>query len=377
MKNEIVFWFNIPPKVEKGAFNYLSQKWENKVYYVINNDLASYRKKNGWDDNDFGNAIVIKLWEKQDKENEIKRICQEHADAIHILNGFTNEIQLYARKYLFELKAKIGAYTERPNYNDNNIELLIRNVFFHFRYRYLAYLYKKHIDFVLPLGKKGVEAFAKYGWEKEKLYPFMYNPNIPVALSPSYRPSIRPVRFVYVGRFYYKTKGVDTLMKACDKLSGEWSIDFVGGYGAQREKVLKWIQATPQARFIGNWDAKDVVEKLNQYDLVVVPSKFDGWNLLINESIYASVGVIVSDEATSDEVIKESQSGTIFKAKSSDSLAEVMQSVIDNPSIINEWKNKAHMFQNQISSPVVGEYLINILNYVYYGGEYPECPWTK
>lgn len=376
MRDEIVFWFNIPPKVEKGAFNYVSSHWGEDVFYVISNDLAEYRKANGWDDNDFGEAHVIKLWESPDKDSYIRHICCCHKNAIHVLNGFTNEIQLKVRDILFNYNCKICGYTERPNYNGRTLEKIIRLVFFQFRYRRLASIYRSHIGCVLPLGELGVKAFAKYGWEKDRLFRFMYNPNIPSSYFPKYHCG-KSVRFLYVGRFYYKTKGVNILMKACDRLKGAWSIDFVGGYGKNKEEVLKWIESCPNANFIGNWESKDVVFNINSYDVVVIPSNFDGWNLLVNEAIHASVGVIVSDEAVSDEVINKSCSGSVFPAGNSRLLAKQMQDVINDPEIINIWKDRAFAFINNISAPTVGEYFEQVLDYTFYNRqEKPQCPWV-
>ncbi len=376
-RDEIIFWFNIPPKVEKGAFNYLSKHWGKPVYYVINNDLAEYRKKNGWDDNDFGDAIVINLWKSTNKELEIEKICREHKSAINILNGFTNEIQLLVRKKLFKNQAKIGAYSERPNCAGNWLELSIRKIFFQFRYRRLNYIYRNYIDFILPLGLLGVESFTKYGWDRRKMFRFMYNPNIPITCEPFIKEDCNDVKFLYVGRFAYKTKGVKILMKACKMLKGSWSIDFVGGYGPQKKQVISWINSCPHASFIGNWSSDQVVDNINKYDVVVVPSNYEGWNLLTNEAIHASTGVIISSEAVSDEIITDSKSGVVFKAKSHKDLAKYMQQVIDGPSIINDWKRNAHAYVHKISDEAVGLYLMDILDYVYYEKKEPICPWSN
>ena len=47
-ESEIIFWFDSPPKVGKGAFNYVANNWGNSVYYVFNNDFRQERKNNNW-----------------------------------------------------------------------------------------------------------------------------------------------------------------------------------------------------------------------------------------------------------------------------------------------------------------------------------------
>ncbi len=379
-RDEIIIWFNIPPKVEKGAFNYLSKHWPSKVYYVILNDLAQYRKNNGWDDSDFGNAEVIRLWEEVEVDDRIRAICMDHPRAIHIINGFTNTIQRKVRRALKGTRARIGVYTERPNYMGGLSERLLRRIGLYLKYTAIRLRDEHKTDFVLPLGELGVRAFESFGWSKDKLYRFMYNPDL-VFPNPTFRKSSSPIRFVYVGRFYYKTKGLDILMNACSYLYGSWTLDFVGGYGKDSDKVLEWINVHDNTRFIGSWKADQVVTNLQDYDVVIVPSKSDGWNLLINESIASGIGCISSDEAVSHELIAASGAGGVYHWSRPKELAELMQSVIDNPDIAQQWRSKACSFRPSISSERVGEYLIEILNYVYYrntviGRNSPRCPWV-
>ena len=377
LKDEVIFWFNIPPKVEKGAFNYLSEHWPAKVYYVILNDLAPYRKQNGWDDGDFGNAEVIRLWEKEDVDAQIRQICESHPSAIHIINGFTNVIQRKVRQALRGKNARIGVYTERPSYLGGSFRFL-RTILLYLKYTCIRIRDNKTTDFVLPLGEKGTRVFSSFGWEKDKLFHFMYNPIIefpePIKKQPS-----SPVRFVYVGRFQNKTKGIDLLIKACDCLSGSWTMDFVGGYGVDANKTIAWIDSKQNAHYLGSWKSQQVVANLRNYDVVVVPSRSDGWNLLVNEAIAAGVGCVVSDEAVSHELILASGAGMVYHWNRPKELAEYMQRIIDNPELVRNWKDRAVEYRPRIGTDTVGRYLMAVLDYVYYredGQSRPECPWV-
>ena len=105
---------------------------------------------------------------------------------------------------------------------------------------------------------------------------------------------------------------------------------------------------------------------MQEYDVVVVPSRYDGWNLLVNEAINAGVGVIATNHAVSDEVVSSSGAGLVVPANNSKKFAEAMQLVIDNPNIIPTWKKNALDFIPRISPRTVGEYLIDILDHNFY-----------
>lgn len=377
-RKDIVIWFNTPPKVSKGAFNYLSSNWGQKVYYICNMDYPEYRKSLNWNDGDFAEAEIVILEKMDSKLNFIKTFFEEHPNAIHILPGFDNDIEKIVRPYILTATNPIVIFSERPVELGSIFERFLRLLYFKIKYSHYYNLYKSRISVFLPLGMKGLKTFAKYGWPEEKMLPFMYNPEGNLIEDKYLTPKGKSntIKFLYVGRFYYRTKGVDVLMKAVKYLYGNWSLDLVGGYGDKAKEVRAWIEKTPNVNFLGSWPSEEVSHRMSQYDVVIVPSKYDGWNLLVNEAINAGVGVIVSDQAVSDEVIKYAHAGAVFMSNKPKALAKEMQRVIDNPWIANEWHIKAINASKSISPEIVGDYLISVLDYFIYGkGVRPICPW--
>src|SRR5690606_2116441 len=148
-------------------------------------------------------------------------------------------------------------------------------------------------------------------------------------------------------------------------------------YGKNRNTVIEWSEGTSNVTFKGSWNSSEVCNNMMQYDIVVVPSKYDGWNLLPNEALHAGIGVIVTDEAVSDELISASQAGIVVKSNNPKALAKAMQFAVDNPNEVEIWKKKADNYIDKISSQTVGNYFIDILDYVFYNTsrEKPKCPW--
>ncbi len=374
----LIFWFETPPKVSKGAFNYVTRNWGNQVYYICYNDYPEYRKKINWNDGDFGSAKVCILSEQKDPDEIIEKMFSENPNAIHVLPGFDNIIERKLRPYTLTGKYRFIAFSERPVTMGNYFELRLRKIYFQYKYRKLHKLLDPYISAFLPLGEKGVDTFAAYGWSRNKMYPFMYNPvnNKDQSIVTKKRDAGTPIRFLYIGRFYFKTKGIDTLLKATYGLEGDWGLDLVGGYGKQASQVIRWVEAHPNIRYLGSWQSKDVCNKITDYDVVVIPSKYDGWNLLVNEAINAHTGVITTDQAVSDEIITASGAGMVIPANNPSAMRKAMQQVIDNPETVWEWKKKAAAFSDRISPETVGKYLIQILeNSIYHIGGHPQCPW--
>lgn len=374
--NNIYFWFDSPPKVGKGAFNFIANHWPGKVYYIFNNDFRAERKACNWNDGDFGRAEIIALYECKDEEETIKNVFVDNPNSIHIINGFGTLIVKKIQPYILVNGIKLLVFSERPVLMGSFIERMIRNIYFKYKYSKLCKMFQPFTSAFLPLGMLGVKTFASYGWQQDILYPFMYNPLLDDLSNKNAKKVSKQINFLYIGRFFYKTKGIDVLMKATNFLHGDWQLDLVGGYGNNAEEVIAWAKDKGNVNYIGRWNSMEVVEKMQSYDIVVVPTKYDGWNLLCNEALHAGIAVITTDEAVSHEIIAKSKAGKVVPSKSPKKMAEVMQFAIDHPDDVENWKQNGRLYVKNISSDTVGQYLMDIITYsIYKVGDRPQCPW--
>lgn len=377
---ELVFWFDAPPRASAGVFGFVAQEWGSKVFYMCINPLAQERRAAGWVDCNHGDAVVTILSEQEGPGQSLREFFQEHNDVIHVCNGFRSLTAPYIKRYVLPLpNARVVVWSERPGVYGQGMKRLQRRIGISALYRYYALRYGSRIHALLPLGTLGVETFAAFGWNRNILFPFMYDPQIQEDL-PHAKPRMpgQLLRLVYVGRFARWTKGIDILIHAVDGLRGDkWRLDLVGGYGEFRDYAIKWAQENPNVRFRGTWPSNEVCQRMSEYDICIVPSRFDGWNVVVNESIHAGVGVIVTDETVSHDLIRASGAGVVVPAGNADALREEIQRVIDDPRIANKWKKKAVAYSPRIRSDSVGRYLIDVLDYTFLSstGPRPECPW--
>ena len=142
----LIFWFETPPKVSKGAFNYVTRNWGNQVYYICYNDYPEYRKKINWNDGDFGSAKVCILSEQKNPDEIIEKMFSENPNAIHVLPGFDNIIERKLRPYTLTGKYRFIAFSERPVTMGNYFELRLRKIYFQYKYRKLHKLLDPYIS---------------------------------------------------------------------------------------------------------------------------------------------------------------------------------------------------------------------------------------
>jgi len=129
-----------------------------------------------------------------------------------------------------------------------------------------------------------------------------------------------PFRLVQVSRLYHGKKGQDILLRAVQHLigsigEGQVVIDFIGE-GASREYLYglaeelgigKWC------RFLGQLPRSVIYNLLHTYDLLVQPSRYEGFGLTVVEAMAAHVPVLVSDIDGPMEIIDHGNYGYSFR----------------------------------------------------------------
>lgn len=175
----------------------------------------------------------------------------------------------------------------------------------------------------------------------ERRYPDMQTVLIPngivcsnIATKASY--GGRPFRIVQISRLDHAQKGQDILLRALarvieEKGPGAVTIDFIGT-GASREYLLEVAResgVSEACHFIGQKTREEIYQDLKTYDLLVQPSRFEGFGLTVVEAMAARVPVLVSDVEGPMEIINGGQYGYHFRSEDTGDCAMRILEVID------------------------------------------------
>lgn len=370
----IVIIRDMPIDVDLRMYESFAKLWQSPVTVLSETTLPAERIKCGYKDlSPYFKTIIL------DKENiSLDSYIQKHSDSIYLMNGI-----YMAKKYRHLLKKyniTFGIVSERfyPVQSPTLFKILKRKIGIF--YRKLNWRYElENLKFFLPMGLRGVECFNRdYGIPKEKLFNFIY------CEGSDYQGvgdliENRPVKMVYVGRFDYRYKGVDVLLDAVSNLKGKYTLNLVGGYGNDKEDILNRISKMPAVNYIGSWNNDEVAQKLHNYDVIVIPTIMDGYNLHCCLAITAGIAAIGTDTVGSDEVTVACGNGEIIPSGNVAKLTQSLQKIIDKPEIINSWKQKTAAYFDKISAPTVGKYLVEVLEYsiLKIRKDKPKCPWLN
>lgn len=372
----LYFWFGQPPKVEVGAYNYVSYHVK-KTYYICLKDYPEERKALNWGSTDYGAAELIILPNKEDARlKTINTLLDLSEECEHIICGIAGPMANIICPILKKRKQKFIVVSERPRIGFSDFKSSIISVGLYLKYGVVKRLkYQTSVKAFLPLGLIGVNVFRKLGWKKDILYRFMYcgeYQNYPTLKAHDNG----KIRFLYIGRFGFN-HALDVLMDAFDKINNDnWQLDMAGGYGEQKDIIMQWINHKRNVRFIGKIDSSEVRNMMAQYDCIVVPSRLDGWNCQINEALSIGCPVITHLYSVSSELVSASGAGVVIQSLDSNEMAKALEIPIKDEGLIAIWREKALSYRHRFDKEVVGEYLLDIINYVNNEIDVrPVCPW--
>lgn len=157
-------------------------------------------------------------------------------------------------------------------------------------------------------------------------------------LSQKYRHHVpsskRPFRILQLGRLNMAIKGQDILVDAADKLVKRgYNIEVsLIGQGNDRKAIkeqIKRLGLESHVHLCGVRTQEYLKEHIADYDLLVQPSRIEGFGLTVAEAMASHVPVVVSNLNALVEVVDGGKCGLIFDAGSSHSCADAIERAIN------------------------------------------------
>ena len=374
--NRIVMWLDSPSIHQAPLVTSLASAWPGEVVVATTEpNVSSRRVRSGWSRPDFTPATAIAAPSRSERIDLIE--SGNGVDTVHIFSG----LHAYPENYwtlgkACETSAQVGIYVERPA-NDRLGKGLARRLY----YRLQAARWANRLDFILATGTTGVDWYSARGFGSERIYPFGYFTRQLERHADEVRMPPRSgteVELLFVGQLIPR-KGLDLLLHAVAQIRDlPWRLSVVGG-GPQElayRSLASRLQLEDRVHWMGRLPNSSVHALMEQADLFILPSRFDGWGAVVNEALSTGTPVVVSDACGSSDLVKSDEAGKIVTANSAGSLAAALADMVgvgprtaDRRRSLRAWAEKA------ISPQVGAAYLMNILLHVAGAGPRPAPPW--
>jgi glycosyltransferase involved in cell wall biosynthesis len=138
------------------------------------------------------------------------------------------------------------------------------------------------------------------------------------------------VRFVSAGQLIHR-KGIDLLLRACETLPATgWRLDIYGDgpEWPRLEQVSRSLGLADRVAFHGVVSNDEMQPAIAQADCAVLPSRFDGWGMLVNESLAAGTPVICTAACGAAVVVESARLGSVVQPDSVAALRKVLAHAI-------------------------------------------------
>lgn len=370
-QSRVVFWQNQLSMHQSAYIRVLAELgWE--CVWVVDCEALAARLQMGWKSPDLGAVRLVVA----PSETEIAMIVgTEPTRTIHVLGGLRgcrvaeSALQTVRRK---GLRAGVLAEGGDPRGVRGTIRRLA--------YRLLVRRFRECVEFVLAMGQTGVAWWTGAGMPSDRVFRFCYTVESRAGeLMSGGSPVNETYQMVFVGELC-RRKGPDLLLRALSNHKDlPWTMTFIGD-GAERrrlEVMASELGISDRTEFLGVLPNRDALAQVESADLLVLPSRFDGWGAVVNESLMRGVPVVCSDRCGASDLVPHGFLGAAFPSEQVGPLAaQLRERISAGPLPMTERKRIAAWAQ-RVSGPSVAEYFTNIMSHVYGGGARPVPPWSE
>lgn len=328
----------------------------HNVTLVVAKKISDERKKQGWSVPDMGNARIIENPTEEMVNNFVNRV-----DTHSIFSGFDPfPLAKKAINMIVSRGEKFSLLLEP--YDWRGVKGRLRQL----KYILLAAKYNASIHRLFVTGTKAYQNYIRCGFSKAKIYQWGYFTMHP------YRTQEKALsnRFeiIFVGALIDR-KNCRMLIEEVKKNPHNVSLSVIGN-GPLYDELNAITQEDKNIKLLGNLLNDQVHEYIANADILVLPSKFDGWGAVVNEALMVGTPVLASENCGSSIMLDGDVRGECFTFSN---FHEVLnkwikkgKTPVSARSKIIEWAEAS------ISGQVVAEYFVDAIN-----GISETAPWLK
>ncbi|MGI4803851.1 MAG: glycosyltransferase family 4 protein [Janthinobacterium lividum] len=188
-----------------------------------------------------------------------------------------------------------------------------------------------------------------------KVVPYAFPP---VVTTRNYTSALQsqPLKLLFVGGLSQR-KGIADLFAAAEKLKKYVTLTVVGKKVSD-QPCPALDSALAKHRWISSLPHEKVLKLMHEHDVLVFPSLFEGFGLVITEAMSQGTPVITTDRTAGPDLIKHGENGWLVEAGSTIALQNAIEELIQNPSKIAEVGQEAMKSAAKRPWKVYGEELV-------------------
>jgi glycosyltransferase involved in cell wall biosynthesis len=365
----VTIWMNMPSFHQDDLFRELSARVDLQVIY--DHPMTNDRKELGWTEvkSEYNSCIL----EQNRKLRHAVSMARSERDRVHIINGIWAERTFAAVAFVLgNAGTSFAVYSEAPDIlvSRSLPKRIARSVVG----RWVAH----RAGGLFAVSHLASDYYGGLGFSRDKIYPFGYFHSSPIELEAQL--TTDRVDIVFVGRLIHR-KGVDILMEAINPLLNEFpqlQLSFIGT-GVEHAAIEARVRRDGLLGRVvleGVCPSSRVHNRLARASALVLPSRWDGWGMVINEAFSAGIPVIASDRCGGADLILHGVNGYRFRSEDVDDLRGCLTAFLCAEQ--TKMRMAARKTGSALTMPLVSDYLVACLEHMC-GKRFsrPVPPWLE
>lgn len=358
---KIVCTMNMPSPYQEAFYRELHKLCDLQVIY--NEGLTPDRLQLGWETGDQSYNAVFR--------NQKAEISWDN-DAFHFLIGFPGGLKNFIDIIKSARSHWYGCYSEMPVAENMSPQWKLAA-------RTLAKFLKVKKGVVGGIGWQIREYYHSIGVPKSQVFPFAYFSAVTEVKELTQNPSYTSP-LLYAGQLVHR-KGIDILLHAMASSEAVRSRGLIIiGDGPQKEEyksLAKTLGISDKVEFQGSKKGREIPSLIAGSSAFVLPSRHDGWGVVVNEAIHVGTPSIVSDVCGASELVQNGKCGAVFTSESASSLAAAFEKLYSSQETWQAASDNALRYSPLISPKAGAEYFLKIVEHsiARSGDRMPQAPW--
>ena len=248
--------------------------------------------------------------------------CRDWQERIHIVPGYGSLFLIRLAWFLSRKGVPWLHWSEhsKPSHR-SNVTFAVK--------RFYGQLVRRHALGALAIGELARREFIRWGIPAERIRFLPYAVDRIDAIPPRDEELPASMRFLFLGSLCPR-KGIDILLRAMRDVLAVHSqarLELVGNSvlpGAY-ERDAERLEISHAVQFTRPVASNRISSVLRRCDVLILPSRHDGWGVVLNEAASAGRAIIASDACGSaHHLVRPGENGFRVSAGDADALAEAM-----------------------------------------------------
>lgn len=365
----LVFWHNcLSPHQLPYVVKLMDDERVDEVIFAAPFAVPDERKDMGWSaakEDIERQGVRVMLHPSDDEIHAVLRHRPE--DSCHLFGGISGggNFVFHALRLSMQYALHRALVAERPNGYWFKFGMRIPKPTWMHRIKFLLkdYKYAGHMESVFSMGSEAVEYYRSLGMDWT-VHPFAYCTAVEPTDAPY--PSDDLLHYVFCGSLIPRKDPMIILealsvggnRERCD-------VSFVGD-GVMRTALKQKagnLGLKEKVRFLGTRPQQEVPRHMQNADVLILPSIYDGWGAVVNEALQSGCYVICSDAAGASDLLRmDDRLGSIFRRGNGRQLAERMAWCNDHLEEIRANRHfRRQWSEEHISGKVIARYMVDCL----------------